>query len=426
MDSQFELTFDSPKAQRPCFSVSQLTAKIKGTLEMEVGEVWVKGEISAPKRVGEHLYFSLKDSGAVISCAMFRVGSRIRFQLEDGVEVISKGRVTVYPPRGNYQLIVDSMEPVGAGALALAFEQLKARLTKEGLFDAAKKKLIPEHPTRVAIVTSPTTAALQDMLNVLGRRNAGISILVVPTLVQGDSAPPQIVKAIETVNQFDLADVIVIARGGGSLEDLWCFNDERVVRAVACSRIPTISAVGHEVDFTLCDFAADLRAPTPSAAAELVSRNRLELIESLRSSERRLILAMTGRIARLKSVLLTYESRLVSPVEKLARHRNSLNELELRLTHLMEGRVSLLRQMVDEVYLRLNYASERMVLDRRRRLETLSARLEALSPLKVLGRGYTLVQDPANQALVKSVHDATAGREVALVFHDGKTRARIL
>ena len=404
-DEQFQIQFDTPRASRPSLTVSQVTAKVKGLLESEIGEVWVKGEISGykPSAAG-HLYFSLKDSGAVLSCAMFGAKSKLKFDIKDGIEVLAHGRISVYAPRGNYQLIVDRVEPVGHGALQLAFEQLKAKLLKEGLFEPARKRPIPPHPQRVAIVTSPTGAALQDMLNVLGRRNAGISILVVPSVVQGDAAPAQLVKAVEVINEHRLADVIVMARGGGSMEDLWCFNDERVVRAVAASAIPTISAVGHEVDFTLCDFAADLRAPTPSAAAELVSRNRLELIEALSSNERRLAMAMSGRIARAKSSLLMLENRLISPSERLARLKNTLTELELHLSYTMEGQIS----------------------ERRRRLEAISGRLEALSPLKVLGRGYTLVQDPGTSELVKSAHDAVAGREVSLVFHDGKTRARII
>ncbi|MEW6055751.1 MAG: exodeoxyribonuclease VII large subunit [Bdellovibrionota bacterium] len=424
---QVELKFDTAPPARVCLSVSQITAKVKGLLEGEVGEVWVRGEISGfkPSAAG-HLYFSLKDSGAVLSCAMFRAGGRTKFEIRDGLEVMAHGKVSVYAPRGSYQLIVDHIEPMGHGALQLAFEQLKAKLQKEGLFEQARKKTIPAYPSRVAIITSPTGAALQDMLNVLGRRNAGISILVAPSIVQGDAAPPQIVRALQVVNQFNLADVIVVARGGGSIEDLWCFNDENVVRAVAASSIPVISAVGHEVDFTLCDFAADLRAPTPSAAAELVSKNRLELIEALNSSARRLSLAVSGKVGRVKSALLTLENRLISPSERLMRTRKLMGELELRMMHAVEGRLPLYRQMTDELHNKMVHASERLLLDRKRRFEILSGQLEALSPLKVLGRGYTLVQDAQSGSLVKSAKEAASGREVALVFQDGKTQARIL
>lgn len=416
MADQFSLNFvsaraegahdEAPKPQaRPWVTVTELTTKVKSLLELEVGEVWVKGEISGykPSAAG-HLYFSLKDSGAVLSCAMFRAGGKVKFELKDGLEVLVHGRVSVYAPRGNYQLIVQDVEPVGHGALQLAFEQLKAKLQKEGLFEAARKKAIPAHPSRIAIVTSPTGAALQDMLNVLGRRNAGISVLVVPSLVQGDAAPAQLVRAIQIVNKYKLADVLVVARGGGSLEDLWCFNDEAVVRAVAESKIPTISAVGHEVDFTLCDFAADLRAPTPSAAAELVSRNQLELIEMLLANQRRLVLAMSGRINKFKSSLLMLENRLVSPQQRLNTYRQQLDEMQAKMAYLMQRELG----------------------ERQRQLDTLTGKLDALSPLKVLGRGYTLVQDASSGRLMKSVKDAAHGKEVSLKFHDGNTQARII
>jgi exodeoxyribonuclease VII large subunit len=412
---------------RAFLTVSQITTKIKSLLETDVGEVCVRGEISGlkPSAAG-HLYFSLKDETAVINCAMFRSGFRAKFDMKDGTEILAFGRVSVYPPRGNYQLIVEQVESVGHGALQIAFEKLKQKLTKEGLFDAERKKPIPTHPTRIAIITSPTGAALQDMLNVLGRRNAGISILVVPSLVQGDAACAQLIRAVEVVNRHNLADVIVLARGGGSLEDLWCFNDEGLVRAVAASRIPTISAVGHEVDFTLCDFAADLRAPTPSAAAELVSRSRLELIEALTASERRLALAMSGKVNRFKAMVLAMEGKLVSPSDRLVRSRKTLSELELRMAHAVESRLPWRRQLVDEFFTQMTHATEKLVVNRKRQLESLSGRLEALSPLKVLGRGYTLVRDPLSGEVLKSTKQATTGREVALLFHDGKTQARIL
>lgn len=425
---QTNLKFQSTQPPARSFlTVSQLTSKVKGLLDMEVGEVWVRGEVSGfrPAASG-HLYFSLKDEGAVLACALFKGGVRQnKFDLKDGLEVLAHGRVSVYSPRGTYQLIIDRIEPVGHGALQLAFEQLKQKLQNEGLFDLSRKKEIPAHPSRVAIVTSPTGAALQDMLNVLGRRNAGISILVVPALVQGDAAPAQLLRGLEVINKFDLADVIVLARGGGSMEDLWCFNDEALVRAVSQSRIPVISAVGHEVDFTLCDFAADLRAPTPSAAAELVARNQLELVEALMANQRRLTLCMNGRLGQAKNQLLELETRLVSPAEKMIRARKQLSELELRMIHAVAGQIPTYRQMIDEASVRLSHFTERHLSERRHRLDSLAGRLEALSPLKVLGRGYTLIQDPSNGLLVKSAKEATAGKEVALVFHDGKVQARI-
>lgn len=426
-----QLQIESLQTGRRYFTVSQLTAKVKGLLEMEVGEVWVKGEISGFKpSASGHQYFSLKDSGAVVSCARFRGASSkpgaspAKFQIQDGLEVIVHGRISVYAPRGNYQLIVDYIEPVGHGALQLAFEQLKTKLQKEGLFEVARKRPIPAHPSKIAIITSPTGAALQDMLNVLGRRNAGISILVVPSLVQGDEAAGQLVRAVQTVNQFDLAEVVVLARGGGSLEDLWCFNDEALVRAVVASRIPVISAVGHEVDFSLCDFAADLRAPTPSAAAELVSRNRVELVESIGASYKRLVYAFSNRVSRAKAQVLSLENRLVSPAERLMRLQKTLEQLRLKLVHSVEGQFPYFRQLLDDLNSRFLRLTERQLTTRRAVFESLSGRLEALSPLKVLGRGYTLMEDSQTKSLVKSVAQATPGREVEVIFHDGKTKAR--
>lgn len=410
-------------------TVSQITAKVKGLLEKDIGSVWVKGEISnyKPSTAG-HIYFSLKDEGATLSCAMFRGRnqSSSKFQLKDGMEVLVRGKISVYAPRGNYQLIAEQMEPLGHGALQLAFEQLRSKLQEEGLFNAERKRQIPAYPQRIVLITSPTGAVLQDMLNVLGRRNAGISLLIIPTMVQGDEAPPKICQALAVANRFNLGDVIVVARGGGSMEDLWCFNNEDVVRAVAGSRIPVISAVGHEVDFTLCDFAADLRAPTPSAAAELVSKNRLELLELLASTQKRLGLSISHRIARFRQQILTLESRMVSPSQRLNLNRAQIEELNLRLNHAMEGRLPFYKQRLDEFSLKLTHNIDKKIDDRRHRLDFLTGTLEALSPLKVLGRGYTLVRDSESQDLLKSSQQAKTGKIIDLVFFDGSKRAEIL
>ncbi len=422
-------TTPADTAQPQAYTITQLTLGIKNLLEKRVGTVWVRGEISnyRPAASG-HLYFSLKDEGAMLSCAMFKSGgSRSRATpLKDGMEVMARGRISVYAPRGSYQLLIDSIEPLGAGALTVAFEQLKQKLQAEGLFDPARKKPIPTHPTRVVLITSPTGAALQDMLNVLGRRNAGINLMIMPCLVQGDEAPPQVVAALETANRHGLGDVIIVARGGGSIEDLWCFNNEAVVRAVAASRIPVISAVGHEIDFTLCDFAADLRAPTPSAAAELVSKSRLELCDALSHFERRLRTAAAHRVTSEKGQLLALEARLVSPAERVARSAQRLEELELRLTHGLANLFPPLRQRLDEAENRMTRAVVRVAAERHSQTAALAAGLEALSPLKVLGRGYTLVEDSKNSALLKSAQDARAGSQVSLIFHDGKVPAQIL
>lgn len=423
----FQTTAQSPK-EKPALTVTELTLQVKGLLEKQIGTVWVKGEISnyKPSSSG-HLYFSLKDQNATISCAWFRSGqSRAKFAIKDGLEVLVKGKISVYAPRGSYQLIVDSIEPLGAGALQLAFEQLKQKLQSEGLFEMARKRPIPTLPAKVVLITSVTGAVLQDMLNVLGRRNAGVHLLVIPVAVQGEDAPPQIINALKIANTFNLGDVIVVARGGGSMEDLWCFNDEGVVRAVAASKIPVISAVGHEVDFTLCDFAADLRAPTPSAAAELVSKNRLELIEYLEQMQGRLKLAYVRQLGVKKQRLLSIEARLVSPTERVLRIRKRLEELELRLKHSADGLLPPLQQMLDEAQLRMSKSIERILLRDRHRVESWAGKLEALSPLKVLARGYTLVEDSDSAQILKSVQEAKPGKKVSLVFYDGKTSAEII
>lgn len=412
-------------------TVSQITGKIKGMLEMEIGEVWIQGEISGfkPSSSG-HYYFNLKDESSLLNCALFKgVAARIslsKMRVEDGLHVLAHGRLSVYPPRGSYQLIVDHIAPMGEGALQAAFEKLKQKLQAEGLFDSSQKKKIPEYPSKIALITSQTGAALQDMLNVLERRNVGIHILIVPVLVQGIEAPAQILEALRTVNKFDLAEVIVLARGGGSIEDLWAFNDESVVRAVAKSEIPTISAVGHETDFTLCDFAADLRAPTPSAAAELVSKNRIEMLEHVGVSRKRLRLLLGARIQSVRKKLLEIENQMISPRERLQKSASRLSELSLRLNHAIDSWLPIYRQTLDELSVRLETSLEKLLVDKKRQFENLSVRLDALSPLKVLGRGYTLIESASSGRLVKSSKTAKPGTEVNLVFFDGRAKAKLL
>ncbi|HRK02487.1 MAG TPA: exodeoxyribonuclease VII large subunit [Oligoflexia bacterium] len=393
------------KSETGALSVTEITTQVKFLIEGELPASWVRGEVSGmrPSYSG-HVYFTLKDSQSALSCALFAGAARkVKVPLKDGDEVMVFGKISVYAPRGTYQLIIEKVEAVGAGALALEFEMLKNRLAAEGLFDSARKRQLPEHPRRVAIVTSPTGAALQDFLNVLGRRNSSISVLVAPVVVQGDGAPAQVVQALETINVGQLADLIVIARGGGSLEDLWCFNDERIVRAVASSSIPVVSAIGHETDFTLCDAVADLRAPTPSAAAELISRSGQVLLESLIDQERRMRLLVNARISERRERLLFLQQRLVSPQARLAE----------------------LRKKIFDTFFQVENLAQRRHLAAVGKLESFSGRLEALSPLKVLGRGYTLVEDRVTGDLLKSVNEAKGGRKVWLRFKDGKTEAQI-
>ena len=276
------------EAERRVFTVSELTLRLKATLEEAFPAVWVEGEISNLRTPGSgHAYFTLKDEGAQLSAVLFRGrGRRVRFELEDGMQVLAFGGLDVYAARGQYQLVVEMMEPKGLGALQLAFEQLKRKLEAEGLFDEGRKRPLPAFPRVIGIVTSPTGAAIRDMLNIIGRRFGDLRILITPVRVQGDEAPGEIVQALANLQEVADLDVIIVGSGGGSIEDLWAFNDEGVARAIAACRVPVISAVGHETDFTIADFVADLRAPTPSGAAELVVREKLVVIETARRSLR--------------------------------------------------------------------------------------------------------------------------------------------
>src|SRR6266581_1563950 len=287
-------------SERRVYTVSELTASIKTTLEEGFPMMWVEGEISNLRTPGSgHAYFTLKDEGAQISAVLFRGrGRRLRFGLEDGMQVLAFGGLDVYAARGQYQLVVEMMEPKGLGALQLAFEQLKRRLEAEGLFDEGRKRPLPAFPRVIGVVTSPTGAAIRDILNIIGRRFGNLRILIAPVRVQGDEAPGEILQALLNLQEVVELDVIIVGRGGGSIEDLWAFNDERVARAIAGCRVPVISGVGHETDFTIADFVADLRAPTPSAAAELVVQEKLQVARALVSLYEALKQAMASRLER--------------------------------------------------------------------------------------------------------------------------------
>ncbi|MBI2712563.1 MAG: exodeoxyribonuclease VII large subunit [Bdellovibrio sp.] len=387
------------------FTVSELTARIRGVLEPSFGLVWVQGEISNYKPASSgHVYFSLKDGGANISAAVFGWGARRRsFDLKDGLQVACRGKITVYPPRGSYQLVIDHIEPLGAGALQAAFERLKAQLSAEGLFDSQRKRPLPRFPKRIAVITSPTGAVIQDILNILKRRAPQIQVLVVPTLVQGEGAADQILQGLETVNRHSLAELIVVARGGGSMEDLWSFNHEALVRAIASSKIPVISAVGHEVDFTLSDFAADLRAPTPSAAAEILSSQWVDVASRLKDAYHRLNLAHSRQVLYRKNLLTHIAARLVSPRDKLREQAQRNDELSHRLLKAIEA----------------------LLVRRRAGLEQWAGKLDALSPLRVLERGYTLVRDPEQDSVVvRSAKQVKPKQELEITFYDGKRMVR--
>ena len=364
--------------ERKVFSVAELTRLIRFTLEEKFSSVWVEGEISNFIHHGSgHMYFSLKDSEASLQAVMFRRDNqRLRFKPEDGLKVLARGRVSVYPQRGQYQLLVDYLEPKGLGDLGLAFEQLKRKLEKEGLFDLARKKPIPYLPRRIGVITSLTGAVIRDMLHVLNRRFPNYHFIIYPVQVQGDRAKHEIARALDDMNDYRRLDVLVLARGGGSLEELWPFNEEMVARAIFRSQIPVISAVGHEVDYTIADFVADLRAPTPSAAAEILFPRREDLKAQMEDQRRRL----NESIKR-----------------QLEFGQQELDEASRYLQTAMTNRLGLERE----------------------RWGALAGRLAALSPLACLERGYSITFDEKTSQIIKSIRHLETGQRVATRLADG-------
>ncbi len=385
--------------------VSALVELLRELVEDNFVNVLVKGELSNFSRPSSgHCYFTLKDDRAQLRCAMFRSHARtLVFSPEEGMSVICRGRVSVYPQRGDLQLIIEEMLPEGIGSLQLAFEQLKEKLQKEGLFATERKRPLPAFPTRIGIVTSPTGAAIRDILNILKRRSAGVSVLLRPVRVQGDGAAAEIAAAIADLNQEGSSEVLIVGRGGGSREDLWAFNEEVVARALAASKIPVISAVGHEVDFSIADMVADLRAPTPSAAAELVVQNRLELERHLDQLTMRLAGQMKSRISLLESRLNGLKKRLRAPLDLL--------------------RMQALRQK--QAAERLVQAMQRKLLQHDNELSALCAKLNALSPLAVLGRGYAIVRHPRTDSIVVNAGQVMAGDSLQIRLARGRIEAQV-
>jgi exodeoxyribonuclease VII large subunit len=397
-----------PASVPEVLSVWQLTAQIKDLLETSLGSVWVTGEISNFSRPQSgHTYLTLKDDQAQIRCVLWRsAAARVRFDLRDGLEVVCHGRVDVYAPRGSYQLVIESIEPKGIGALELALRQLREKLAREGLFDPRRKRPLPRFVRRIAVVTSPTGAAIRDFLQVLGRRWRGADVIVVPTRVQGDGAAAEIAAAIGSANRLALAiDCLVVTRGGGSLEDLWAFNEEPVVRAIHASRIPVISAIGHEIDVTLADLVADVRALTPSEAAELVAPAAEDLAAKFRQTEKRLSSALRWRLEAARSRL-----------NAVAGHRAFRRPLE---------RIEDLGIRLDEIQTRANRAVRQRLLLARGQVEQQAARLESLSPLGVLSRGYSLTQHAADGRVVRDAAELQAGDEIVTRFGKGKAVSRV-
>jgi exodeoxyribonuclease VII large subunit len=390
------------------FTVGQLTALVKEVLEGTFPSVWVSGELSDVSRPRSgHVYFTLKDADAQIRGVIWRnTASRIPFDLEDGTQVVCRGNLDVYPPRGSYQLVVREIEPRGVGALLLALRQLQQRLTAEGLFDSEQKKPLPKFPRRVAFVTSPTGAAIRDFLEVLRRRWRGVDVLVVPTRVQGEGAAAEITRAIEAARHVKPApDVIIVGRGGGSVEDLWCFNDESVVRAIFASDIPVVSAVGHEIDITLADLVADVRALTPSEAAELVVPSSDELQSMLGSYAQRLVALLRSRSqsARLQLDALASSRAMSHPTDRLRELARRVDELEFRANRAIATRQSKAKD----------------------RIAHMAERLESLSPLAVLGRGYSLTQRTDDGRLVTEAASLSVGELITTRLANGTITSRV-
>jgi exodeoxyribonuclease VII large subunit len=431
--------------------VRELVQQVGALVERSFGDVWVEGEISnfRPAPSG-HLYFTLKDAEAQLPVVLFRRQALLlRFRPEDGRHVLVRGRLSVYEQRGQLQLVAETMEPVGAGSLQLAFEQLKERLKAEGLFDAERKRALPSFPRTVGIVTSPTGAVIRDFLNIVSRRHSGLNVLLYPVSVQGDSAPAEVEAAIADLNTSGMVDLIVLARGGGSLEDLAAFNSERVARAIAASLLPVVSAIGHETDFTISDFVADLRAPTPSAAAELITEAQHRIADYLTDQVNRLERAMRYQLLQARQRL---DSLAVGSAEwritaHLHRSAQRLDDLGFRLETALTGHLRLLHRSVTELaaavlrhdlrqrmgLIRERLTTSRAYLDRAMErtlradaahLGSLDARLRSLSPLAVLDRGYALVQGTDGE-VIHSVAQLAPDDQVTTRLSDGAFTSRV-
>ncbi|MBO2928366.1 exodeoxyribonuclease VII large subunit [Metapseudomonas otitidis] len=433
---------------REVLTVSQLNQRARHLLEDVFPQVWVEGEISNLARPASgHLYFTLKDSQAQVRCALFRQNAlKVRQALRDGLAVKVRGKVSLFEGRGDYQMIADAVEPAGDGALRLAFEALKEKLAGEGLFATERKRPLPAHPQRVGIVTSPTGAVIRDIISVFRRRAPQVSLTLVPTAVQGREATAQIVRALALADAQGF-DALILARGGGSLEDLWCFNEEAVARAVAACKTPIVSAVGHETDVSISDFVADVRAPTPSAAAELLAPDSSGLRQRLEGLERRLLLRMRQLIAHQHLRLDGLTRRLRHPGERLRQQAQRLDDLEMRLQRALDRQVSqrrerlarletrlaaqhpgralgLLRQRLDALAARLPRAMRETLGTRRLELQSQVQTLRAFSPLATLGRGYSILLDERGQA-IRSASQTQPGQRLKARLGEGELEVRV-
>lgn len=437
--------------ERRTYRVSELSARLRALVDAEFGDVWVAGEISGCRQASSgHCYFTLKDEQAQLKCVCFRGSLRyLKFKPQDGMEVLARGRLDIYEQRGEYQLLVETLEPQGHGALQLAFEQLKKKLAGEGLFEGARKRPLPALPRRIGIVTSPTGAVIQDFLQILLRRFPGVHVRLYPAQVQGEGAVEAVCRGIEHFSAAGWAEVLVVARGGGSLEDLWTFNEEAVARAIAASRIPVVSAIGHETDFTIADFAADLRAPTPSAAAELVICTQQQVLDGIDTAGHKLLQSVRYRLAmlerrlnqqgteRARAALLRRIGRSLQRIdeleycfrdhmrESLKRSARELDTLALRLGALdLRLRFAEGRKRLDAMETRLAHSAKLLLARAHGRLDPLQAHLTQLSPLKILERGYAIVTNEAGE-IVKRSEAAPPGTAVEVRLAEGKIAARV-
>lgn len=442
-------SLDSHRPVRDIFTVSRLNREVRTLLEVSLPLIWVEGEISNLARPASgHLYFTLKDARAQIRCAMFRGrNNHLRFDASNGKQVLVRARVGLYEPRGDYQLIVEHMEEAGDGALRRAFEELKLKLADEGLFDVENKQPLPELPRCIGVVTSPSGAAIRDILTVLQRRFPAIPVIIYPVPVQGESAAPAIADAISRAGQRDECDVLIVGRGGGSLEDLWAFNEEVVARAIHACPVPVVSAVGHEVDTTIADFVADQRAATPSAAAELLSPDRDEWLAYLLDQQRRLLRCMRSHLTQKQQQLLWNEKRFRHPGRRLQENGQRLDEMEQRLYRSQQHRIadsyhrlrhlqqrlngaSPQRQLVQlgarcqQLSTQLNHQMKRYIEQQSARLSNLGRALDAVSPLATLQRGYAIVQKEDGQ-VIRHSHETQPGESIRARLASGQLRCRV-
>ncbi len=437
--------------ERHIYSVSELNAGIRAVLDTEFADIWVAGEISGVKMASSgHCYFTLKERDSQISCACFRSTYRyLKFKPIDGIAVLARGRIDVFEARGSYQLLVEMLEPQGYGALQLAFEQLKKKLAAEGLFEPARKRALPKFPRRIGMVTSPRGAVISDMLQILSRRFPGLHVRIFPAQVQGEGSAGEVCRGIQYFSRSDWAELVIVARGGGSLEDLWTFNEEAVARAIVACSVPVVSAIGHETDVTIADFVADLRAPTPSAAAELIICTRQELLDGVAGCERKLTQSLRYRLAimmrrveqqgmeRARSLLNRHIGRQLQRIDDqefrlrerlrtvIGNGHRRRRQAEQRLRYFdPRPRLQRDRNRLTGAHTGAAHAIRLQLQQRHRRLELLAGKLSQLSPLRILERGYAIVTDEQG-TIVKSADAVRDGTEIRVTLAAGKLAAKV-